>query len=233
ARLEAAFLRTEAFCVLQAIVRDEQITRSRLDQLYRRVEDQLATWPDDAGAWIGDRALGLHAYEMVRAGKLKDLLGAEEIQQFQKENVLDELLDAAVRNVNHDELYYLETMRKIIDSCSRPYHTRLPLFDSVASELQQKRNSPEFPVVAAWVLRLADVRKGHAIQAQDRANWEAWALALALATGRQMPAYQINPLTGQEYLCQKHDETVEVTNFGSGRDGDNPSIFVPDLGGGN
>jgi hypothetical protein len=232
ARLEAAFLRAEAFRVLQAIVEDERIARKHLDRLYEMVEGQLTTWPDDAHAWIGDRALGLHAYEMVRAGHLRDLLSQEEIEQFQAEDLLQEVLAAAMRNVNHDELYYLQTMRKIIASCSQPYHARRSLFDSIGSDLQENRSSPEFPFVAVWVLLLPEVRKGHAIQAQDRANWEAWALALALASGRAMPAYRINPLTAEEYRYEKYDRTIEVTNFGSGRGGDNPSIVVPDLSGG-
>jgi hypothetical protein len=78
-----------------------------------------------------------------------------------------------------------------------------------------------------------DIRKGHAIQAQDRANWEAWALALALATRREIPPYRINPLTGEKYLHDRHGNTIEVTNFGSGQHADNPSIVVPDLGAGN
>ena len=154
ARLEAAFLRAEAFRVLQAVVEDDRTTRQHLDRLSEMVAHQLAIWPDDADAWIGDRALGLHAYEMVRAGRLKDLLTPEEIEQFQKEGTLEELLAASVRNVNADQLYYLQTMQKIIDSCTRPYHARLSLFDSIGRELQEKRNSPDFPLVAAWVMRL-------------------------------------------------------------------------------
>ena len=229
ARLEAAFLRTEAFRVLQAVVQHDQITRKRLDRLYEMVEDQLAGWPDDADAWIGDRALGLHVYEVVRAGNLEDLLTENEIRQFQQEDELKELLTAAARSVDHDELYYLQTMRKIIESCSQPYFTRLTLFDSIGDELQEKRISPEFPIVATWVLLLPDIRKGHAIQARDRANWEAWALALALATGRQAPPYRVNPLTGKEYLPEKRGNTIEVADFGSGIQGDYPSIVVPNL----
>jgi len=226
ARLEAAFLRSEAFRVMQAIVRDDQTGREDLDRLYQMVEKQLATWPDDAGAWIGDRALGLHAYEMVRAGDLADLLTPKEIVTFEEEGTLDELLQAAVRNVDQDELYYLQTMRKIIDGCSRPFYERLPLFDAIARDLQEGRNAPEFPVVAAWVLRLPDVRKGHAIQARDRANWEAWALALALATGKS-PPQRTNPLSGENYLHAKQENSIIVENFGSGQDGDYPSISVP------
>ena len=79
---------------------------------------------------------------------------------------------------------------------------------------------------------LPDIRKGQAIQAQDRANWEAWALVLAVATGRKPPPYQTNPLTGEKYQYAKYGSEIGVTNFGSGEEGDNPSIIVPDLGGG-
>ncbi len=232
ARLEAAFLRTEAFGLLQAIVQHDQVVRGHLDRLYGMVEGQLASWPDDADAWIGDRALGLHTYEVVRAGRLKELLEEEEIRQFEKEGALEDVLAAAERGVDGDELYYLQTMRKIVGSCSRPYYARLPLLEAIGSELQQRRSSPDFPLVAARVLVLGEVRKGHAIQAQDRANWEAWALALALATGREMPAYRVNPLTGQEYSHERRDQVIEVANFGSGEEGDHPWIVVPDLGGG-
>jgi hypothetical protein len=231
ARLEAAFLRTEAFRVLQAVVQDEGITREQLDQLYEMVEAQLTAWPDDADAWIGDRALGLHAYELVRAGRLKDLLTDAEIEQYEQEGTLEGMLIAALRGVDQDELYYLQSMREIIDSCRRPYHTRVPMLDSIDRELQAKQDARQLPVVAATVLGLPDVREGQIIQAQDRANWEAWALALAMATGRQPPAYQINPLTGQQYTYLRHDGTIEVSRFGSGAGGDNPSIVVPDLGG--
>lgn len=231
-RMETAFLRSEAFRVLQAIVTDDRVTQARLQRLGTMVQQQLAAWPDDADAWIADRALGLHAYEMVRAGNLKGLLDQEETAQLKQKNRLEDLLAAAARGVDNDELYYLETMRKIIDSCGQPYYARLPLFDSLSNRLEEKADTPEFPIVAVWVLLLPEVPKGHAIQARDRANWEAWALALALATGGQVPPYRINPLTGEKYLQNKFEKTVTVTNFGSGKDGDNPTIIVPTPSGG-
>ena len=226
ARLQAAFLRTEAFGVLQAIVLDDNIASSHLVQLQETVEEHLSDWPHDADAWIGDRAMGLHAYEMVRDGNLTGLLTVRELDLFAKEGDIGDLSDAAKRNVDHDELYYLKTMRKIIDSCSRPYCQRLSLLRSIREELQQMRGSSDFPAVAARLL-LADVEKGHAMQAQDRANWEAWALALAGATGRTSPPFETNPLTGENYLQTKQGEFIIVENFGSGVDGDHPSIMVP------
>jgi hypothetical protein len=230
-RLEAAFLRTEAFVVLQAIVQRDCTRRKHLDQLYQMVQKQLKAWTSDADAWIGDRAMGLHAYEMVRAGDLASLLTEEEMERFEKEDILDELMDAAARNVNQDELYYMETMRKIIDSCAQPYFDRVALFDSINHDLQQKWNSPDFPIVAARLL-LPNIQQGHVIQAQDRANWEAWAVALAMATGRKPLPYRTNPLTGKEYHPARFDQTIEVSNFGSGKNDNYQSIIVPIFAGG-
>lgn len=231
ARAQAAFVRTEAFVVLQAIVQHDKIARGHLERLHDAVRAQLKAWPSDAEATIGDRALGMHAYEMIRAHDVIGLLTPEEIEQFGKEGVLKELTAATVRSVDHDELYYLQTMRKIIDHCDRPYYLRVERFDAIAAELQEMRNSAEFPIVAARLL-LPDIRKLHEMLAQDRANWEAWAWALALAsaTRRQPPPWQTNPLTGEKYRHVTMDQLIVVENFGSGRPGENPSIVVPDLG---
>ena len=231
ARLAAAFIRGEAFRVLQTVVQDGHARRKHLQQLYEAVRRQLTAWPHDADAWIGERALGLHAYEMARDGTLISLLTPEEIERFGKEGILEELTAAGVQSINRDELYYLEAMRKIIESCSQPYYLRAALFDSIGNDLQQRQNTADFPLVAARLL-LPDIRKAQAMQAQDRANWEAWAVALALATRGEMPPYKLNPLTGEKYRQFNYDDRIVVANFGSGKDGDDPSITVPNLGGG-
>jgi len=227
-RLQAAFLRTEALALLQTIVEHPETARQHLDKLHAMIRGQLAAWPSDADAWIGDRALGMHAYEVVRAGNLLELLTEEEIEQFSEEGILDELPVAAQRIANQDELYYLRVMRRIIDSCSQPYYARAEMFEDIRQDLHQKRNSPDFPLVAGRLL-LPDIENGHAIQARDRANCEAWALALALGAGRDAPPYQTNPLTGKKYNVVKQEGLITVWNVGTGTDGDNPPVIVPDL----
>ena len=228
-RAQAAFIRTEAFVVLQAIVQHRKIAREHLQLLYKTVEDQLKAWPGDAEAVIGDRALGMHAYELVRTGEVVVLLTEEEIELFGKEAGLKHFIAATRRNGDRDELYFLETMRQIISSCRQPYYERIELFNTIGDDLQAKRNLSEFPTVAARLL-LPDVQKGQAMQAQDRANWEAWAVALAAAVGRRPLPYQVNPLTGTKYSCKRDNDYIVVGNFGSGLGNDNPMIFVPYLG---
>lgn len=227
-RLEAGFLRSEALAVLAAIVEHPDLTQEHLAALASRLDEQLTAWPSDALAWIGDRALGMHAYEMVRAGRLVQLLTDAEIQQFREEGILDELPAAARRTVDQDEAYYLRTMRSIIENCGRPFYVRTPLFDSIRRDLQEKRNSPEFPVVAARLL-LVDIENGQALQAQDRANCEAWALGLALASGAKRPDYRVNPVTGEEYEVERAQGVVMVWNVKPGDAADHPAVLVPDL----
>jgi hypothetical protein len=191
--------------------------------------DQLNTWPDDAGAWIGDRALGMHAYELVRAGLLGELLTEEEIERFEAEKILDQLPAAAMRNVNRDELYYLLAMRKVIEGCKRPFFERRSVLAEIADDLQAKRDSLEFPVVAGRIL-LVDLEGGHAIQAADRARVEAWALALSLAAGDEPSGLEISPLTGKKYLVEREAGVIRVWPSGDRQSGDLP-VVVPDLAG--
>lgn len=227
-RLEAAFMRTEALLVLQAIVGNERFDRSHGVMIHEWLCDQLAAWPDDALAWIGDRALGMVIYEAVRGDRLKDFLTEAEQEQLKQEMSLASFHDAVLRNVNSDELYYLLAMRKIIRSCEHPYHTRVADFEDLRRDLHERRNSSDFPLVAGRFL-LVDVEKGHVIQARDRANCEGWLLALALACGEKAPDLGNNPLTGRPYRTECDGKTILVYDIGTGVEGDNPPWVVPDL----
>ena len=226
-RLQAAFLRTEALSVLQSIAKHKKTSREDLQRVHAAIREQLADWPPDSYAWIGDRALGMYAYELARAGMLDSILTPMEIESLKEEEVLFQLPAAAARKFNDDEAYYLDAMRKIIDCCEEPYHTRLDVFEEIRKDLHDKRNSPDFPVVAGRLL-LPNIEKGHVIQARDRANCEAWALATALATGIEPPAVDINPLTGKPYRVLR-ENVIAVYDVGPGTDGDNPPVIVPDF----
>jgi len=233
-RLEAALVRQDVLAVVRAVVEHPDInkpliSRGQLAALAAVTRDQLNTWPDDAGAWIGDRALGMHAYELVRAGLLGELLTEEEIERFEAEKILDQLPAAAMRNVNRDELYYLLAMRKVIEGCKRPFFERRSVLAEIADDLQAKRDSLEFPVVAGRIL-LVDLEGGHAIQAADRARVEAWALALSLAAGDEPSGLEISPLTGKKYLVEREAGVIRVWPSGDRQSGDLP-VVVPDLAG--
>lgn len=229
-RLAAAYLRTTGYCVLQSVFSwpDVALRRVHVEQIRRMVAERLAAWTPDSEAWRGERAMGMHAYEMVRDGKLAVLLTEEEIREFRDEEGLEDLDAAAMQRVDDDELFYLEAMRKIIENCEKPFYQRAEAFDAVDADLMHRAKSSLFPLVAGRIL-LKDVRPAQAIVAEDRANWEAWALALDLATGRTRETETINPLTGLPYRVTTDDRSVRVAGIAPSRDGAEPSIVVPIL----
>lgn len=206
ARLEAAAIRAEALGVVQAIVNHEHLRPAQIAALRALIADHLKTWPSDADAWIGDRALGMIAYEYVRDGAIALLLTPDEIERFAAEGILRDLPGATQRSVDQDELYYLETMRTVIDRCTEPYHARADLAETIRNDLHKRRNSPDFPFVAGRML-LENLDAALAQQAEDRARVEAWALALDLAAGERSP-HQLNPMTGRNYQVQREPEQI-------------------------
>jgi hypothetical protein len=155
-----------------------------------------------------------------------ELLTVEEIEAFREEGILEQFPEAAERNVDRDERHYLETMRAVIESCARPYHARTEQIRAIRADLHEKRTSPEFPLVAGRLL-LPGIGEAQLMQARDRANWEAWAVALAAATGEETIPFASCPLTGKPYRVERVDGDVFVTGFGTGEQGDFPEIRVP------
>ena len=66
------------------------------------------------------------------------------------------------------------------------------------------------------------IRDGQAAQARDRANWQAWMLALALATEQNPLPLATNPLSGKPYQYTKHAQAVEVRGLGPSAEDDSP-----------
>jgi hypothetical protein len=144
-RLTAARLRGEAMRVAEAVARHPRTNPELLHHLQQLIRDQLSSWPPDADTWIGDRAMGLHAYEMVRDGQLLNLLTGEEIRLLGKQQDINSFVQSVTRSLDQDELFYLQSMRSIIESCSEPYYHRQPTIDAIATNLNQLRDTPHFP----------------------------------------------------------------------------------------
>ncbi|NLX95802.1 MAG: hypothetical protein GXY83_06470 [Rhodopirellula sp.] len=230
ARLEAAFLRAETLAVLQAAAVHPQVAANDLARIGVTLGNDLAAWPNDASAWIGDRAFGLHAYEVVRAGQAAALLTEDELVEFSQEGILADFPVRARRTVDEDQLYYLQAMRRIIESCEKPYFSRDRVFADLRNDLQQRRNSDDFPIIAGWLL-LPGVEQGHAIAAQDRAHCEAWSLAICRATGQQSPKFEINPLNGTTYRITMDGDWIRVGDVAETEQGGPATIVARNLAG--
>lgn len=225
ARLEGAYLRSEALAVAEAIANRRNASRAELDRMAKVVADLLASWPDDARAWIGDRAVGLFYYEAARRGRLADLLGETDLAALGGREVVGGFGDPSRYDLDADQLFYLVSMRAIIDGCREPYYRRRAVFDEIDRQLAALEATDGYPLVAGKIL-LADVQKGHLVQARDRANWEGWSCALTAALGENVPD-RTNPLTGQPYRIERDDGRVVVRGIGSSSPGDDTPVVVP------
>ncbi len=224
-RLGAAQLRAEAIRVMEAIAQHPATSRDVLLALREIVAGQLAHWPPDADAWIGDRAMGLHTYEVVRDGRILSLLTQSEIDKMQRDESLEEFATTVTDNVDEDESFYLTSMRRIIAACDEPYFQRKEVLQEVRHELNARRDTSLYPTVAAMLL-MEDIERGHRLQARDRALCEAWLLALSAATGESLPPLKVNPEAGEPYVIREEATLVLVEGVNVGAEEYRP-VIVP------
>lgn len=215
ARVEGAYARLEALSILAHLVEQPGVTPD--DQAYfaELIAYQLDRWPADAEAWIGDRAQGLHAYEMARQRKILRLLTPDEIAQFESEGLAGRFRRFIPSELDDDEWFYLATMRRVIEACRRPYYERDEVFDMIRAEVDELQANDRYPLIAARLL-LADIEQAQRAQAEDRAACEAYCIALSLAAGRARPPFATNPLTGTAYEVTEDVSRVSVRPAGDG-----------------
>ncbi|GIX02272.1 MAG: hypothetical protein KatS3mg112_1209 [Thermogutta sp.] len=223
-RFEAARLRRAVLDVLQEIFSHGKVLREDAAALNEVVKNILATWPEDADTWKAARALGLHAYEVVRIGRLFDLLTDEEAKTLSQEYDLRSLVEKTRANADQDELYYLTQMRQVIELSRKPYFERKPALDRLVSEWQARKADEE--VLVACRILLPMVEPGQLVQAEDQANTLAWAVALNAALGDQNATEVVNPLTGEKYWLESSGDWLYINGIGTdlGRHG---AIEIP------
>jgi len=225
-RIEAARLRRVGLGIIEAIVQHSDLDVASITQVHAMLAAQLDRWPQDARAWIGDRALGLHTYEAVRGGDMIWLLTDREVQELVQEMSLSVFEAAALRGIDADEVFYLQTMRELIKACEQPFYKRREVFVRMRLRLNELETTPNYPLVAGRML-LGDIEQGQRIQAEDRAACEAWCLALALAAGQSPPPYQVNPLSGKPYQVELLPGQTIVAAEGKPADPWYTAIVVP------
>jgi hypothetical protein len=211
-RITAANARAEALEVVRAVATHPQATRQTHERLLEVLIRETADWPADAQAWIGDRAGGLVAYEAVRHGHYLSLVERDEFQRLQEHKTLRLTAKAATRNVDRDEWFYLQAMRRMIESCSQPYFERRAVLESIRRELAEKEQSADDPILARQIL-LTDFETGHLRQAQDAARCQAWIIALSAAVERPLPNIPVSPVTGQPPSIEATTISVQISAY--------------------
>jgi len=223
-RWQAAYLRRQALDWLQSVVSHPEISRDDLGKLAETLQKELAIWPADADTWIGARALGMHAYELVRIGRLYDVLTEREINHLRQSYDLESLVRIAQDNVDRDELYYLTEMREVIRLSQKLYYQRLDELEKLQGTWENKARDDE-TIVACRIL-LPEVSIGQKTQAEDLANVLAWSVALRTAREEKVDRDLVNPLTGSPFIIEVQDDIFYVSGIGTdlGRHG---AIEVP------
>lgn len=208
-RNAGALRRGEAFQLLQGIAQHPSTTRVVQKQLLMLVDQQLERWPKDQGAWIGDRAQGLHTYELVRDGYLLSLLSYDEVREYRDKIGIQQLAQVVADNIDIDELFYLQTMRDVIAACQKPHYQRTETFQRIETNLELLRKSDEYPFVADQLL-LLQLDEASRLMALDRAVCEAWAMALRIAIEGSAVTSIVNPLTGDKFFVDINEQQVIV-----------------------
>jgi len=223
-RWQAASLRRQSLDWLQFVVAHPEITRDDLGKLADTVQKELAIWPADTETWIAARALGMHAYELVRIGRLYDVLTEREINRLRQSYDLESLVRIAQENVDQDELYYLAEMREVIRLSQKPYYQRVDELEKRRGTWESKARDDE-TIVACRIL-LPEIPIGQKTQAEDLANVCAWLVALRAAREEKVDADFVNPLTGNPFIVESQEGTLYVGGIGTdlGRHG---AIEVP------
>jgi hypothetical protein len=212
ARLVAAKIRRDTFGVVQRLVDSNLITRSHLAQLEQVVSRQLIAWPNDAEAWIGDRALALSIYEMIRDGQILSVLTEDELLEIRHGEGIDVFAAAVVKQIEQDETHYLRTMREVMQLCDRPYYERAARLVEIDRERKVLLQTPDYPIVADRLL-LAGVSDSQRQQAADLALAKAWSMALAISCSASLPPPERNPLTGAPYLVDADAQRVRIADI--------------------
>ncbi len=225
-RLTGARIRRLGLRVAEAITQHPHLKLDHVTAIAETLAMQLANWPADARAWIGDRALGLHTYEAIRGGDLAWLLTDDELQSLVADETLPEFEAAVLRRLDEDELFYLQWMRKVIADCDRPYYRRRELLARMQLAMTELEDTPRYPLVAARML-LRDVDTAQREQAADRAACEAWCATLSLAAGITPPAIDRNPVSGGRYRLTTGPAQATLTSRGTPLDAWPETIVVP------
>ena len=197
-RLQSVEIRRLALKGIQRVASSASATETTREYLLGMLERQLALWVDEAQAWKGDRAIGMHVYEMVRDGGYLSLLTDQELNELDARRERIDRAYVVLRNIDIDELYFLETMRLAIEMSRVPFYERLKIWNERFETLDEWRGGHKFPRVAADMMFQAFTTAQQRI-GRDRARCEAWRMALQKSLGRPVDE-AIHSVPGEPFL---------------------------------
>lgn len=208
--LVAVDIRRYQIAGIRLVATAESSTQRTHQLLFELMAADRRKAADESLVWIGDRALGLHAYEMVRSGEYLSLLSEEDYQALVDKNETTDQALVVRRNVDDDELFFLETMSLMIEQSKLPFYRRKERMDEWFTQLDERATQPKFPTVAADIL-LVGVTTGQQRLARGVARRDAWLLALASVTNQTLSSDPLmNAETGEPLVVSDDGSRVEV-----------------------
>ncbi len=209
-RAAAARARVEWLRTGQTLLEAKLVHRDTAATMLIVLEQQLSRWPPDQRALVGDRAVGLHTYELLRDGYWMSLLTMEELRDLRKRNLVEPFIYHVATQLDEDESFYLRTMRRLIAAADQPFYERQPLLTSIDKELESRSGKPEYPWFAADYL-LPDLQLLQRWQAVDLELTEALRWTLHVALRQTAPTDLRSPLTGKNWQWTTDVERSTVT----------------------
>jgi hypothetical protein len=217
-RSAAARMRNEALAVVELIVHHPAVTRAHIDALRSALARECDRWTSDDLAWRGERAIGLHAFEMVRDGQILSLLDAEEAQRVMDEGP-QRFGRALQKNIDDDEAFYLRTMREVIAISSLPYYERHERLKRIGGQLAERRGGPQEAFVSDFLLS-KDLLWGQKMQAVDRAAMDVWLVALSRAVDAPLTDEPVNTVTGEPFTMTDEGNRIVIEHINPTEDED-------------
>ncbi len=211
-RAAAARLRLEWLRAGQTIANGRPATADVLQGIDATLQWQLAHWPSDRRALVGDRAVGLITYELLRDGHWMSLLPLTELQRLKETHRLEKFAAYIGSRLDADEWYYLQTMRQIIEAAERPYFERRTLLEKIDSAQNALRDTDGYPWFAADYL-LQDVDRLQRLMALDRTFTEALRWLVAGGPGDDATPPPTHLETGTLLQARVESDRIVLSNL--------------------
>ncbi len=224
ARNYALPIRQECFVTLRALLRHPDFRAEHLATLEAILQQTLDAWPEDDQVWQGDRACGLHFFEMIRAGHFASLLTRDEYEELTSSGQFSSLVGELMRNITADQAFYLASMEQVVQLARKPYPERIDGLTSIAQAIDQTRGTKSYPQISGEFL-LQDLHAHHAAFAKDKAQTLIWLVAVQTARGKPPANALRNPFNGQP--LQIEDEPGRVVAHFTGLPGEIPDLVIP------
>lgn len=224
ARNTAIAIREETLITLRALLKHPEFSAGQLRTLETVLKQTMQGWPEDKQLWIADRASGLQFLEMIRAGHLASLLTREEYDAMMANGEFAKLSSKIMKNLTTDQAFYLDAMKKIVDSSSQPYHQRAQKLAAITDALNVAANSGTYPTVSGDFL-LSGMHAQHADIAKDKSRMMVWLAAVQTANGHPPKEIPVSDFSGQPIVIQ--DDPNQVVASFAGLPGEIPDLVIP------